>query len=214
VEIALVLVIVGLLIGGVLKGQEMITNAKAKRIEQEHASMVVAFHAYQDRYGVLPGDDPRAETRFDAYSSGSGFNGDGNGEIGWSGDFDFELWDVRPPTATENNAFWAHLRASGLVAGAAADRRQPRNAFGGLMGVQARAFADNFDPPTYLRHAVMFSKVPGKIAIVLEARLDDGQRHTGDLRARESVASPQFVAITPYGASYGDEQFYDIGLRM
>ncbi|MCC7488982.1 MAG: prepilin-type N-terminal cleavage/methylation domain-containing protein, partial [Gammaproteobacteria bacterium] len=35
VEIAIVLVIIGLMIGGVLKGQEMITNAKVSRVEND-----------------------------------------------------------------------------------------------------------------------------------------------------------------------------------
>ncbi len=43
VEIAIVLVIVGLLIGGVLKGQEMITNAKLKRIESDNAGLVQRY---------------------------------------------------------------------------------------------------------------------------------------------------------------------------
>jgi type II secretory pathway pseudopilin PulG len=213
VEFAIVLVIVGLIVGAVLKGQELITNARIKRVEQDHSSTVVAVQAYQDRYGFLPGDDPDAETRFEAYSAGSGYNGDGNGEIGWSGAFDFELWDDPPPNATENNGFWAHLRASGLVGGAAADRRQPVNAYGGMIGVQARAFADTFSPPTYLRHAIMFGKIPGGVARILEDRLDDGQRNGGSMRARESV-SLQFVTISPYGATYLDDTVYDIGLRM
>ena len=57
VEIAIVLVIVGLLIGGVLKGQEMITNAKLKRIESDNAGIAAAMFSYQDRYTQLPGDD-------------------------------------------------------------------------------------------------------------------------------------------------------------
>ena len=60
VEIAIVLVIVGLLIGGVLKGQEMITNAKLKRIESDNAGLQAAIFSYQDRYLQLPGDDDAA----------------------------------------------------------------------------------------------------------------------------------------------------------
>ncbi len=64
VEIAIVLVIVGLLIGGVLKGQEMITNAKLKRVESDNAGIAAAMFSYQDRYLQLPGDDNDAENRF------------------------------------------------------------------------------------------------------------------------------------------------------
>ena len=69
VEIAIVLVIVGLLIGGVLKGQEMITNAKLKRVESDNAGIAAAMFSYQDRYLQLPGDDNNAISRFDLYGS-------------------------------------------------------------------------------------------------------------------------------------------------
>ncbi len=55
VEIAIVLVIVGLLLGGVLKGQELIANAKIKQFTTEMEEVVVAAYAYQDRMGRFPG---------------------------------------------------------------------------------------------------------------------------------------------------------------
>ena len=85
VEIAIVLVIVGLLIGGVLKGQEMITNAKLKRVESDNAGIAAAMFSYQDRYLQLPGDDSDAGSRFDAYAAPfttADANGDGDGAIG------------------------------------------------------------------------------------------------------------------------------------
>ncbi|MCZ6796949.1 MAG: prepilin-type N-terminal cleavage/methylation domain-containing protein, partial [Gammaproteobacteria bacterium] len=45
VEIAIVLVVIGLLIGGVLKGQEMITNAKLKRIQRDNAGIAAAMYS-------------------------------------------------------------------------------------------------------------------------------------------------------------------------
>ena len=56
VEIAIVVAIIGLLIGGVLKGQEMITNANLKRIESDNANLMMAIFSYQDRYRQMPGD--------------------------------------------------------------------------------------------------------------------------------------------------------------
>ena len=76
VEIAIVLVIVGLLIGGVLKGQEMITNAKLKRIESDNAGIAAAMFSYQDRYLQLPGDDSGAADRFTVYGGNIFVNGD------------------------------------------------------------------------------------------------------------------------------------------
>ena len=58
VEIAIVLVIIGLLLGGVLKGQELITQAKIKNVSNDLNGVTVAIYGYQDRYKRLPGDDP------------------------------------------------------------------------------------------------------------------------------------------------------------
>jgi prepilin-type N-terminal cleavage/methylation domain-containing protein len=212
VEIAIVLVIVGLLIGGVLKGQEMITNARIKRIESDNASIAVALHSYKDRYGELPGDDPGAEARFDEYTPGSGFDGDGDTRIGGVGAP--AVWNMPPDnTPVENNGMWAHLRASGLVSGGATDRRQPSNAYGGMIGVQAQAFPTAAS--SWFRHAVVFGRVPGSVARILEARLDDGSRDAGDVRSRESPAPGTFgvLMVSPPNASYQDETLYDIGFR-
>ena len=56
VEIAIVLVIIGLLLGGVLKGQELITNSKIKAVTGDLEGVSAAYYAYQDRTGRLPGD--------------------------------------------------------------------------------------------------------------------------------------------------------------
>src|SRR2546427_7806961 len=64
VEIAIVLVIIGLLLGGILKGQEMITQAKIKNAINDFNGVTVAVTSYQDRYRFLPGDDPNADTRW------------------------------------------------------------------------------------------------------------------------------------------------------
>ena len=57
VEIAIVLVIVGLLLAGVLKGQELIENSRVKAAAGEMNGVSAAFNAYRDRFRTLPGDD-------------------------------------------------------------------------------------------------------------------------------------------------------------
>src|SRR3989441_11126607 len=76
VEIAIVLVIIGLLLGGILKGQEMITQAKIKNIVNDFNGVTVAVTSYQDRYRAIPGDDRNASTRWTVQAPASG-NGDG-----------------------------------------------------------------------------------------------------------------------------------------
>src|SRR6266446_1037171 len=56
VEIAIVLVIIGLLLGGILKGQEMITQAKIKNVIADFSGVSAAYHGYQDRYRAIPVD--------------------------------------------------------------------------------------------------------------------------------------------------------------
>ena len=53
VEIAIVLVIIGLILGGVLKGQEIIQNAKEKRIKSDIDGFTAAIFSYQDRYRLF-----------------------------------------------------------------------------------------------------------------------------------------------------------------
>jgi prepilin-type N-terminal cleavage/methylation domain-containing protein len=56
VEIAIVLMIVGLLIGGVLRGQELITSARVRNMVDQKSSIQTAIISFQDRFKMLPGD--------------------------------------------------------------------------------------------------------------------------------------------------------------
>ena len=202
VEIAIVLVIVGLLIGGVLKGQEMITNAKLKRIESDNAGIAAAMFSYQDRYTQLPGDDDAADTRFDIFSGASGtLTGDGDGLIGgdWS-DTD---------ASQESKVFWKHLRAAGLIAGGGLDDTQPTNAYGGLIGIRDGALE-------IAGHVTVFGQIEGPIAKIVEARLDDGSPQGGRVQASCTSCSPaEDIDNDASGSSaYDDAERYDIAFRL
>src|ERR1039457_1949234 len=101
VEIAIVLVIIGLLLGGVLKGQELITQAKIKNVAKDFDSVTTAILGYQDRYKALPGDDKNAAGRWSGLSSG---NGDGNIDGTYGGG-----------SSSETGYFWADLRSAGFI---------------------------------------------------------------------------------------------------
>ena len=190
VEIAIVLVIIGLLIGGVLKGREMITNAKIKRVENDFAGVSAAIYAYQDRYGVLPGDDPSASTRFSGTWRTSD-NGNGNGNIagGWNS----------TNNGVESRKIWKHLRGAGLIAGpvdnTAASYQQPSNAFGGLTGIDLNLY-------NLSGHNIVFGEIPGDIAQILESRGDDSVPSTGSIQAHASQTS------------YAIDNRYDIAFRQ
>src|SRR3989442_3754640 len=81
VEIAIVLVIIGLLLGGILKGQEMITQAKIKNVIADFSGVSAAYHGYQDRYRAIPGDDPNAATRWASMTNPAPVQGNGDGIV-------------------------------------------------------------------------------------------------------------------------------------
>jgi prepilin-type N-terminal cleavage/methylation domain-containing protein len=199
VEIAIVLVIVGLLIGGVLKGQEMITNAKLKRIESDNAGIAAAMFSYQDRYLQLPGDDDSADTRFTIFNGLSGINGNSDGSIDgkWVGDID-----------TETANFWKHLRASGLVPGGGNDDTQPTNAYGGNIGVRDGSLK-------IAGHVTIFGSIEGPIASIIEARLDDGDSSTGRIQSDITVILMDGQdTISSQVGTYSDSKRYFMAFRL
>ena len=177
VEIAIVLVIIGLLLGGILKGQEMITQAKIKIIVSDFSGVSAAYYGYQDRYRAIPGNDPNAATRWTGAVAGSG-----NGQV--QGKYNSQ-------TATdESRKWWDHLRRAGFVAGAGT--QQPFNAVTGLLGVQT---GDAQSPVGaalggFVSLIVCSANLPDKIAIAIDTQMDDGVPNTGTVRGALHTGGP------------------------
>ncbi len=206
VEIAIVLVIVGLLIGGVLKGQEMITNAKLKRIESDNAGIAAAMFSYQDRYLQLPGDDNDALNRFTTYVAPDNPNGDGDGVIGLGNDWNLATTTAWTDGGQETLKFYGHLRAAGLVPGDALDSTRPSNAYGGQIGIQDGALGIS-------GHVTIFGTIEGPIATIIEARLDDGAPDAGRIQAADTGSDMSNATGTP-AAAYNDANRYDMAFRL
>jgi len=177
VEIAIVLVIIGLLLGGILKGQEMITQAKIKNIVNDLNGMSAAIYSYQDRYRAMPGDELSSTV---AARWAGAFGGDGNGQF--TGNYN-NLLTVAPTAIQETNTFWWHLRLAGFVAGptaaGAAAGQQPSNASNGIMGVATGAGAATLG---FSSNILCTTNLPDKIAIALDTQMDDGTYNTGQVR--------------------------------
>ena len=60
VELTIVLVVIGLLLSGILKGQELINGAKIRAIVDRQNSIRIAWFEFVDHYGAKPGDFARA----------------------------------------------------------------------------------------------------------------------------------------------------------
>jgi len=106
VEIAIVLVIIGLLLGGVLKGQELIANARVKSAQQEAQAFSAAIYGYKDKTGYLPGDNPN-ETNTPRPN--------GNGII----------------DNNERQPLFQHLKDQGLISGDYDGKTYAKHAWGG-----------------------------------------------------------------------------------
>ena len=128
VEIAIVLVIIGLLLGGILKGQELINSAKVKNLANDFRTIPTYIYAYQDKFKALPGDDPAAATHLP--TAGVADNGNGNSVINGA-------WDSQTVT-DESFLFWRHVRLANLAAGSTditnVQEYIPRNAVAGIIG--------------------------------------------------------------------------------
>jgi prepilin-type N-terminal cleavage/methylation domain-containing protein len=197
VEIAIVLVIIGLLLGGILKGQEMITQAKIKNSIADFSGISAAYYGYQDRYRAIPGDDPNAGTRWAAAGTlPAATSGTGNGVVAGT-------YNVSPcVAATESCSWWDHLRRSGFVAGSGV--LQPTNAFTGQIGVQT---GDGAAVPAAVLGGfsgliVCSANIPDKVAIAMDTQMDDGLPGTGTVRAWLQGAPNQ--AVQAAAANYAE----------
>lgn len=82
VELAIVMVIIGLLIGGILKGQELIKNAAVSATAAQLKAFEAAYTTFLDIYGQKPGDFADARRKINNCTGGTRCNnGDGNGLI-------------------------------------------------------------------------------------------------------------------------------------
>jgi prepilin-type N-terminal cleavage/methylation domain-containing protein len=192
VEIAIVLVIIGLLLGGVLKGQELINSAKVKNLANDFRNIATFVYAYQDKFRALPGDDAAAVAHVNGTPASTPEKALGNGRIDGA-------WDSTNKT-DESYLFWQHVRLAGLATGTtetsnAADY-VPRNADGGKMGVTGNTvlsgWAGNF--------FICSSGIQGRFARQLDTMIDDGNTATGAVRVLgandKGVAIAQEVKTT------------------
>lgn len=203
VEIAVVLVIIGLLLGAILKGQELVENSRVKNAVNDFSSLKAAAYGYLDRYKSLPGDDGAIGALQARGSSWAAITVGGNrdGVIGAGAN------PFAAPTG-EHLGFWQHLRAAGFLTGSAADTGAAalaKNAFGGVTGVASLTTQlANFNS-----RVVCMSQVPGKGATALDNQLDDGRPGTGSVRATQQAGAGN-TAPGAVATAYSEDQRYTV----
>ena len=185
VEIAIVLVIIGLLLGGVLKGQELVNSAKVKNFANDFRNIPLFIYGYQDKYRSLPGDDANVTTHVTgATLATTPATQQGNGVINGN-------WDSTTVT-DESYLFWQHVRLAGLAAGPTSVTDPdyiPKNAEGGKIGIEAgnAGWIGNIAGPPAIQglastYIVCSTGILGKFAKQLDITMDDGNTQTGSMR--------------------------------
>lgn len=165
VEIAIVLVIIGLLIGGVLKGQTMIQNAKIKRVVKSADELRAAVYTFYDKYGVFPGDENNT-----AIPPGDGHNGNGTGQI------DAAEADMAFEDLTITNIISGNFDGDGVDS-------YPRHAFGDIYLVSWATRAGRTD------HFIRYDNLPPAVAQEIDTKYDDGIWNTGSITANVDYTS-------------------------
>ncbi len=182
VEIAIVLVIIGLLLGGVLKGQEMITSAKVRNLADQGSAIKAAFFAFQDRYRAVPGDYSAAANNINGVAGGAnGGNGDGNGLVASNND---------------RGLFWLHLAAAGFLTGSFDGQAQANN----LTCPATRCLTNSYGSPMLFSwgsaadgsnraaHELRTGRnIPVDVLAELDRKTDDGIPRTGSFQTDQGV---------------------------
>ena len=175
IELAIVLVIIGLLLGGVLKGQELINSAKVKNMATDFKNVQVYIYGYQDKFKALPGDDGQVATHLTGATLATTGGTVSNGVIDGK-------WDSTTNT-DESVLFWQHVRLANLASGPTTVDANfyPKNADGGRFGIQSMSGLTSVTnmSGTYVACS---RGVLGKFAKQLDVSLDDGDGSKGSVR--------------------------------
>jgi prepilin-type N-terminal cleavage/methylation domain-containing protein len=223
VEIAIVLVIIGLLLGGVLKGQELINSAKVKNMINDFRATSTFVSGYQDRFRAFPGDQTAAQLAANfgatpvapfaggaaiAATEGTGVGATNNGRIDGN-------WNDPINAPTETVVFWQHVRLANLATGAT-DLGDPnyfaRNADGGRIGIESGINPANGAAAPFIggmrgSYYVCMAGVLGRYARQIDTTMDDGNTAGGSVQAvveagaargGPGVATAAIVDGTPY----------------
>lgn len=180
VEVAVALIIISLLVGGILKGWEMIQRSRVRTFVVTTTSVQSAYFAFLDRYGHVAGDwNPVDASR----ALGETVNGGGN---------DNGRLDTTPADPwTESNGFWEQLAKGGFVRGlfqgtpatepTLSNDLVPLNLYDQPIIVGRTSDYEGVSP--LRRHIVVGRGVPVGMLRELDVKLDDGKPHQGKVRA-------------------------------
>jgi prepilin-type N-terminal cleavage/methylation domain-containing protein len=176
VEIAVVLVILGFLLGSVLAGSELVTSARVKTLMKQQDDVRIAYFAFFDRYRSLAGDYSSAARVLSEISTTAcnGGNGNGNSRIEAAGH--------------ENILVWEHLSKAGFLnvrytcADTASPTTSPMNPYARPLEIVYDANYGDAAPVN--RHNLKTGgQIPSSLLAEMDLKIDDGKPLLGSFRA-------------------------------
>ncbi len=200
VELAIVMTIIGLLIGGILKAQQMVQNARITKTISQVDSYKAAIITFKDKYSANPGDFAVATNKLPNCDGLTCTNGDSSGVIG----VEDRLWRTISTVLTEENVqFWNHLALADLIGGV--QTNPTTRAWGvshpsspitggfhvkysndilyrsGHYIVMRSNIAGNF-----CGNASSSCAVSGSLGYIIDSKIDDGKAYSGEVAAVSS----------------------------
>lgn len=197
VEIAVVLAIIGLLLGGILKGQELIHSSRVRALSEDSSAVRTAYLGFLDRYGRVPGD-------WSAVAASIGIGAVVNNPTAAILTSNNGRLD-NPAGANayaEPNAMWEQITKAGFIEAGYPGTNvvptqnnglTPLNVYGGPIIVgRTNEYLDAAAPPPTRLHVYVGRFVPVTALRELDVKIDDGLPRSGKLRAT-IVASTIFT---------------------
>lgn len=224
VELSIVLVILGLLVGGILAGQSLIRAAELRSVSTEFQKYTAAIYAFRDKYFAIPGDMRNATSFWGDNDSACPDGAIANGTPGTcNGNADNRMTEASTSlgATSETLQIWNQLALAGLIEGTytgvqtaayyTAGTNQPRGRlnnstwFSSYAGVYGDTQLFTADYGNYLR---LSSAVSGVVLNPeetwnIDTKLDDGKPGTGKMISRFwNNACANAVSNTDYAATY------------
>jgi prepilin-type N-terminal cleavage/methylation domain-containing protein len=203
IELSIVLVIVGLLLGSVFAAHEMVHGARVKSLAGDFIAVPTYVYAYQDTYRALPGDDRGARSRLPGATLAAASPSLGNGRI----DAAWNSMDA----GDESRVFWQHLRLAGLASGPVAledPNFTPRNSLGGAIGFSSVSPAQLQVAGMRGDYQMCSAGIPSRFVLAVDLTLDDGEPATGMVRAVADGAAPGALPVV--SAALDDVRTYTL----
>jgi prepilin-type N-terminal cleavage/methylation domain-containing protein len=190
IEISIVLVITGLLLGGVLQGQELITSARVRHLVAQQDDIKAAYYGFLDRYRALPGDYIAASANIP--NCGACENGNGNGQILTNG------------AVLESVAVWSHLSKAGFISGsynyvagdAAAAANTPVNSYGAMMQLIYDNNYSDLGASTNRHNLKTGNNLPSNLLAEIDRKVDDSRATAGHFRYSNFGSAAASAACT------------------